>query len=72
MISGFSKDEHEFQKNVTRVSNKICIKCWNDPILTFDGGDWNWCPVYKGTEMQHVCQKSITPFQVFNKIKNLL
>lgn len=72
MISGFSKDEHEFQNNVTRVSNQVCIKCWNDPVLTFDGGDWDWCPVYKGTEMQHICQKSITPSQVFNEIKKII
>ena len=72
MISGFSKDEHEFQKNVTRVSNQICIKCWNDPVLTFDGGDWDWCPVYKGTELQHICQKSITPSQVYYQIKKFI
>ena len=72
MISGFSTDDHEFQQNVTRISNQVCIKCWNDPVLTFDGGDWDWCPVYKGTERQHICQKSITVNQVYNKIKTLL
>jgi autotransporter strand-loop-strand O-heptosyltransferase len=72
MISGFSKDEHEFQKNVTRFSNQVCIKCWNDPVLTFDGGDWDWCPVYKGTEMQHICQKSITTSQVYYEIKKFI
>ena len=68
MIAGFSENDHEFTYNVTRVSNNLCIKCWNDPVLTFDAGDWDWCPVYKGTERQHICQKSITPLQVFNSL----
>jgi autotransporter strand-loop-strand O-heptosyltransferase len=66
MIAGFSENSHEFQNNVIRVSNDVCIKCWNDPVLVFDSGDWDWCPVYKNTERQHICQKSITPLQVFN------
>jgi len=66
MIAGFSENDHEFTTNVIRVSNNLCIKCWNDPVLVFDNGDWDWCPVYKGTERQHICQKSITPLQVFN------
>ena len=68
MIAGFSENNHEFLYNMTRVSNNLCIKCWNDPVLTFDPGDWDWCPVYKGTERQHICQKSITPLQVFNSL----
>ena len=68
MIAGFSENNHEFSYNMTRVSNDLCIKCWNDPVLTFDPGDWDWCPVYKGTERQHICQKSITPLQVFNSL----
>ena len=68
MIAGFSENNHECTHNVTRVSNNICIKCWNDPVLVFDPGDWDWCPVYKGTERQHICQKSITPLQVFNSL----
>ena len=72
MISGFSEIDHEFTFNVIRVSNNVCIKCWNDPVHVFDTGDWDWCPVYKGTERQHICQKSITPQMVINEIKNLL
>lgn len=72
MIGGFSVNDHEFTTNVIRVSNNICIKCWNDPVHVFDSGDWDWCPVYKGTEMQHICQKSITPEMVINKIKNII
>ena len=68
MIAGFTQDDHEFTTNVRRVSNDVCIKCWNDPVLIFNSGDWNWCPVYQNTERQHICQKSITPLQVFNEV----
>lgn len=68
MINGFSQDDHEFKTNMIRVSNNVCIKCWNDPVLPFDAGDWNWCPVYKGTTKQHICQSSITPEQVLEKL----
>lgn len=68
MIAGFSEEGHEFQNNLIKISNNLCIKCWNDPVLTFDAGDWDWCPVYKNTERQHICQKSITPLQVFNNL----
>jgi autotransporter strand-loop-strand O-heptosyltransferase len=68
MIAGFTQDDHEFTTNVKRVSNDVCIKCWNDPVLIFDPGTWDWCPVYQNTERQHICQKSITPIQVFNEI----
>ncbi len=66
MINGFVQEGHEFTNNLTKITNNICIKCWNDPIHVFDAGDWDWCPVYKGTELQHICQKSITSLQVFN------
>ena len=69
MINGFAKPGHEFSNNVTRIYNDVCIFCWNDPNYVFDTGDWDWCPIHKGTEKQHICQKSITPLQVFNSIK---
>ena len=68
MIAGFTQDDHECQTNVIRISNDVCIKCWNDPVLVFDSGDWDWCPVYKNTSRQHICQKSITVSQVFNQL----
>jgi len=69
MINGFARDGHEFTNNVTRIYNdNTCIFCWNDEVFVFDPGDWDWCPVYKGTKKQHICQKSITPFQVFQKL----
>jgi autotransporter strand-loop-strand O-heptosyltransferase len=70
MINGFARPDHEFTENVTRVYNdNTCVFCWNDEVFVFDSGDWDWCPVYKGTKKQHVCQKSITPIQVFQKLK---
>lgn len=72
MIAGFTQDDHEFTTNVRRVSNDVCIKCWNDPVLIFNSGDWDWCPVYQNTERQHICQKSITPIQVFNEVMGIL
>ena len=70
MINGFAKDGHEFTSNITRIYNdNVCIFCWNDEVFVFNSGDWDWCPVYKGTKKQHICQKSITPLQVFNKLK---
>ena len=68
MIAGFTQNDHECQTNVIRISNDVCIKCWNDPVLVFDPGDWDWCPVYKNTSRQHICQKSITVSQVFNQL----
>lgn len=68
MIAGFTQNDHECQTNVIRISNDVCIKCWNDPVLVFDLGDWDWCPVYKNTSHQHICQKSITVSQVFNQL----
>jgi autotransporter strand-loop-strand O-heptosyltransferase len=69
MIAGFSEEGHECQTNVKRITNNVCIKCWNDEVLMFDAGDWNWCPVYKGTTKQHICQRSITPLQVFQNLE---
>jgi autotransporter strand-loop-strand O-heptosyltransferase len=70
MINGFAKNGHEFTSNVTRIYNdNTCVFCWNDEVFVFDPGDWDWCPVYKGTSKQHICQKSITPLQVFAKLK---
>ena len=69
MINGFARDGHEFSNNITRIYNPdTCIYCWNDEVFTFNAGDWDWCPVYKGTKNQHICQKSITPLQVFNTL----
>jgi autotransporter strand-loop-strand O-heptosyltransferase len=73
MINGFARPNHEFTTNCTKIYNdNTCIFCWNDEVFTFDPGNWNWCPVYEGTKKQHICQRSITPLQVFEKISNRL
>ena len=73
MINGFSEKNHEFTSRVTRVMNDdACFPCWTNPNFTFDAGDWDWCPIWKGTDKQHICQKSITAAQVFKVVKNRL
>ena len=70
MINGLARHWFEFTSNVTKIYNdNVCIFCGNDDVFSFDPGNWNWCPVYEGTKKQHICQKSITPLQVFNIIK---
>ena len=68
MINGFVKEGHEFTKNMKKITKNRCIKCWNDPVHVFDAGDWDWCPVYKGTKLQHICQKDIKPLDVLRSI----
>jgi len=72
MINGFSDKNHEFTSRVTRIMTDNCFPCWTNPNFTFDAGDWDWCPIWKGTDKQHICQKSITPQMVISKVKSLL
>ena len=67
MISGFTPKDHEFQTNITRIQNEhACNSCWSNINFIFDSGDWDWCPIWKGTDKQHICAKSISPLTVFN------
>ena len=69
MISGFTPKHHEFQNNITRIHNEhSCNSCWANTNFVFDPGDWDWCPVWKGTDKQHICEKSISPLTVFNSL----
>jgi len=73
MINGFSEPGHEFTKKVTRIyKDNVCFPCWTNRNFVFDAGDWNWCPIHKGTDKQFICQKSITPQIVMSKIRSLL
>jgi autotransporter strand-loop-strand O-heptosyltransferase len=73
MISNFTEPDHEFTTNCTRIVKlDVCNGCWNSPIYKFDKGDWNWCPVHKGTKRQFECHKTITPKMVIDQIKHLL
>jgi autotransporter strand-loop-strand O-heptosyltransferase len=72
MISGFSQKDHEFLSNNVRIQNEYaCNSCWGNPNFTFDAGDWDWCPIWKGTDKQHICEKSISPLTVFNSLLNI-
>lgn len=69
MISGFTPKDHEFQTNITRIQNEhACNSCWANINFIFDAGDWDWCPIWKGTNKQHICAKSISPLTVFNSL----
>lgn len=69
MISGFTPKHHEFQSNITRIINEeSCNSCWANINFKFDPGDWDWCPVWRKTDKQHICQKSISPLTVFNSL----
>jgi len=73
MISNFTENDHEFTSNCTRITNpNVCNSCWNNPMFKFDRGDWNWCPIHKGTSRQFECHTSITSEMVINKIQHLL
>ena len=73
MINGFAEPGHEFTKKITRIfKENVCFPCWTNPNFAFDAGDWDWCPIWKGTDKQHICQKSITPQIVFSAVKKLL
>jgi autotransporter strand-loop-strand O-heptosyltransferase len=68
MIGNFSEEGHEFQAKVRITNTSVCHGCWNSHLYKFDKGDWNWCPVYKGTDKQFECQTSITPDVVISKL----
>lgn len=71
LISGFSEVYTETQKNTYRVINKdVCTGCFNSHKL--DAGDWNWCPINKGTEKQFECSKNITSNMVINEINKII
>ena len=73
MISNFTEPDHEFTSNCTRIINlSVCNGCWNNPIFKFDKGDWDWCPVHKGTKRQFECHKTITSKMVIDQIQHLL
>ena len=71
MISGFTDEYVEFEDKCTRVINKqTCHGCWGWD--TFDRGDWNWCPAWKGTHRQFECSKTITAEHVIETVKQVI
>jgi autotransporter strand-loop-strand O-heptosyltransferase len=67
MISNFTQQEHEFEC-IRVINTSVCHGCWNDAQYKFDKGDYNWCPINKGTPKQFECQKSITSEMVIKKL----
>ena len=72
IISGFSYPYTETLENTIRIETPKgkCTGCFND--FKLDAGDWNWCPVNKGTDKQFECSKSITGEMVIEKIKDII
>lgn len=48
------------------------MECWGNPNFQFDKGDWDWCPIHKGTDRQFECSKEITGKFVVDKIKKII
>jgi autotransporter strand-loop-strand O-heptosyltransferase len=65
MIANFSEEWHEFEC-IRPVNKSVCNGCWNNPNFKFDKGDWDWCPIWKGTDRKFECQKSITAKMVID------
>lgn len=72
MISGFTKAFNEFNNPYRVINELVCNGCWNNTKFKFDGGDWNWCPVNKGTEKQFECYKQISFETVKQNIDRLI
>jgi autotransporter strand-loop-strand O-heptosyltransferase len=71
LISGFTDVYTEPMNGIRRIINKeVCNSCWNK--YEFNPGDWNWCPVNKGTDREFECSKTITSSMVIKEIKSLL
>ena len=71
LISGFSEKWAETKLDTFRVINEnVCHGCFNKERL--DAGDWNWCPLHKGTDRQFECTKQISSEMVINEINKLL
>jgi len=73
MINNFVPLGYDVPNNITKIENHdVCNNCWVSKEYTFDPGDWDWCPVNKGTKDQHICQKSIKAKQVFKEALKIL
>jgi autotransporter strand-loop-strand O-heptosyltransferase len=71
LISGFSEKWAETTLDTYRVINEnVCHGCFNKERL--DAGDWNWCPLHKGTDRQFECTKQITSEMVIKEINKIM
>jgi len=70
LISGFSEKWAETKLDTYRIINEnVCHGCFNWDRL--DAGDWNWCPLHKGTDRQFECSKQITSEMVIKEINKI-
>ena len=73
MISNFTKPNHEFTSNCTRITNPlVCNGCCNNPMFKFDKDDWNWCPIHKNTDRMFECTKEISSDMVIKEINKII
>ena len=70
IISGFTDPYVEFKDAIYINNHQVCHGCWGWD--TFDKGDWNWCPAWKGTKRQFECTKQIGSDRVIDVINNHL
>jgi autotransporter strand-loop-strand O-heptosyltransferase len=71
LISGFSEKWAEINLDTYRVINEnVCHGCFNKERL--NAGDWNWCPLHKGTDRQFECTKQITSEMVIKEINKIM
>ena len=69
MISNFTTEDHEFQSNCIRITNKdVCNGCWNNPMFKFNKGDWMWCPEHENSPRHFECHKAISMNDVLSKL----
>jgi autotransporter strand-loop-strand O-heptosyltransferase len=71
LVSGFSEKFAETKLDTYRVINEdVCHGCFNNDRL--NAGDWNWCPLHKGTNRQFECSKKITSDMVIKEINKIM
>jgi autotransporter strand-loop-strand O-heptosyltransferase len=71
LVSGFSEKWAETTLDTYRVINEdVCHGCFNNDRL--NAGDWNWCPLHKGTNRQFECSKQITSDMVIKEINKII
>ena len=71
LVSGFSEKWAETTLDTYRVINEnVCHGCFNNDRL--NAGDWNWCPLHKGTNRQFECTKKISSDMVIKEINKII
>ena len=71
LVSGFSEKWAETTLDTYRVINEdVCHGCFNNDRL--NAGDWNWCPLHKGTNRQFECTKEISSDMVIKEINKII